>query len=252
MEHHSNIVPWQMLCEQTGAALPRHHDERRRRVVSRRYEGLLNERTKLVAIVHVSNSRWHDQSDPEVIRPGATAAKSRGRRDRRRQAVPTARPTYAISIADFYAFSGHKLFAPTGIGDPVRQGCAARTDAALPGRRRYDQSVTFEKTHYNGPSPTSSRPAPRTSPAASGWASPSTDVNRIGLDRHRRVRAPTSRICRPMPHGIDGLDRRHRQEKVGRAVVLARGCPHEFLRHRHRARPSKASPFAPAITAASR
>jgi len=147
MEHHSNIVPWQLLCEQTGAVL---------RVITINndgelhldvYEELLNERTKLVAIAHVSNALGtvnpvkhiidlaHQRNVPVLV-DGA-------------QAVPHLRVDVRALDCDFYAFSAHKLFGPTGIG--VLYGKAELLERMPPYQGGGDMIslVTFEKTHYN-------------------------------------------------------------------------------------------------------
>ena len=114
MEHHSNIVPWQMLCEQTGARLrviPINHDGE---MVLDEYRRLLSEKTKLVSVTHVSNALGtivpvkemvrlaHERQVPVLV-DGA-------------QAVPHLKVDVQDLGCDFYAFSGHKLFGPTGVG----------------------------------------------------------------------------------------------------------------------------------------
>jgi cysteine desulfurase/selenocysteine lyase len=147
MEHHSNIVPWQMLCEQVGArlrVLPFNHDGE---LLLDEYERLLNERTKFVAVVHVSNAlgtinpikpiieRAHRHGIPVLV-DGA-------------QAVSHLTVDVQELDCDFYAFSGHKLFGPTGIG--VLYGKADLLERMPPYQGGGDMIsvVTFEKTHYN-------------------------------------------------------------------------------------------------------
>ncbi|TKS59474.1 MAG: cysteine sulfinate desulfinase [Nitrospira sp.] len=147
MEHHSNIVPWQMLCEATGAVLrvaPINDDGE---LLLDEFEKLLTPRTKLVAIAHVSNvlgtinpirrivELAHRHNVPVLV-DGA-------------QAVPHLAVDVQAMDCDFYAFSGHKLFGPTGIG--VLYGKAALLEAMPPyqGGGHMIQSVTFEKTTYN-------------------------------------------------------------------------------------------------------
>jgi cysteine desulfurase/selenocysteine lyase len=147
LEHHSNIVPWQMLCGQTGARLrviPINHDGE---VVVEEYERLLSEKTKFVSVAHVSNALGtivpverivrlaHERNVP-VFLDGAQAA-----------------PHLKIDVqelgCDFYAFSGHKAFGPTGVG--VLYGRSELLDAMPPYQGGGDMIslVTFEKTHYN-------------------------------------------------------------------------------------------------------
>jgi cysteine desulfurase / selenocysteine lyase len=147
MEHHSNIVPWQMLCEQTGARLrvvPINHDGE---LVLDEYCRMLNERTKLISITHVSNALGTIVPVKEIVR----LAHERG--------VPVlvdgaqAAPHLKVDVqeldCDFYAFSGHKLFGPTGVG--ILYGRSELLDAMPPYQGGGDMIslVTFEKTHYN-------------------------------------------------------------------------------------------------------
>jgi cysteine desulfurase/selenocysteine lyase len=147
MEHHSNIVPWQMLCEETGAVLrviPINDDGE---LLLDEYARLLSAKTRLVSIVHVSNALGtinpvrrivelaHDVGVPVVV-DGA-------------QAVPHLGVDLQDLGCDFYAFSSHKLFGPTGVG--VVYGKAHLLEAMPPYQGGGDMilSVTFEKTLYN-------------------------------------------------------------------------------------------------------
>jgi cysteine desulfurase/selenocysteine lyase len=147
LEHHSNIVPWQMVCGQVGARLrviPINHDGE---IVMEEYQRLLNERTKFVAVTHVSNALGtvapvkaitalaHERGVP-VLLDGA-------------QAVPHLRVDVRDLNCDFYAFSGHKMFGPTGIG--VLYGRTELLEKMPPYQGGGDMIslVTFEKTHYN-------------------------------------------------------------------------------------------------------
>jgi len=147
MEHHSNIVPWQMLCEQIGARLrviPFNYDGE---LFLDEYERLLNEWTKLVAVVHVSNALGTINPIKQIIemahRRGIPVLVDGA------QAVPHMRVDVQALDCDFYAFSGHKLFGPTGIG--VLYGKADLLEAMPPYQGGGDMisAVTFEKTHYN-------------------------------------------------------------------------------------------------------
>jgi cysteine desulfurase / selenocysteine lyase len=147
IEHHSNIVPWQMLCEQTGARLRVIPITDAGELIMEEYEALLNERTKLVSVVHVSNALGtvnpvrriialaHERGIP-VLLDGAQSV----------QHLP-------IDVqeldCDFYAFSGHKLYGPTGIG--VLYGKESLLDRMPPfmGGGDMIMKVTFEKTTYN-------------------------------------------------------------------------------------------------------
>ncbi len=147
MEHHSNIVPWQMVCQQTGATLHIVPINDWGELEMDAFDALLNERTKLVAVTHVSNSlgtinpvadiiaRAHARNVP-VLLDGA-------------QSIAHLPVDVQALDCDFYAFSGHKLYGPTGIG--VLYGKAALLDAMPPYQGGGDmiRSVSFEVTTYN-------------------------------------------------------------------------------------------------------
>ncbi len=147
MEHHSNIVPWQILCEEKGAKLRVVPINDAGELLLDEYGKLLNQRTKLVSIVHVSNALGtinpvkqivdmaHAQGVP-VLLDGA-------------QAAPHCPVDVSDLDCDFYAFSGHKVYGPTGIG--ILYGKAELLEAMPPyqGGGEMIKSVTFEKTIYN-------------------------------------------------------------------------------------------------------
>ena len=147
LEHHSNIVPWQILCEQTGARLRIIPIDDRGDLLLDEYERLLGPRTRMVAIGHVSNALGTVNPVRRIVRmahdAGALALIDGA------QAVPHMPVDVTALDADFYAFSGHKLFGPTGIG--VLYGKAELLDAMPPYQGGGDmiRTVTFEKTTYN-------------------------------------------------------------------------------------------------------
>jgi cysteine desulfurase / selenocysteine lyase len=147
LEHHSNIVPWQMLCDDKQARLRVVHIDDAGVVPLDQFEKALNERTRLVAISHVSNALGTVNPLAEMIemahRWNALVVVDGA------QAVPHMRVDVQALDADFYAFSGHKLFGPTGIG--VLYGKEALLSAMPPFQGGGDmiRSVTFEKTEYN-------------------------------------------------------------------------------------------------------
>jgi cysteine desulfurase/selenocysteine lyase len=147
MEHHSNIVPWQILCEEKGTRLRVAPINDRGELILEEFAKLLGPRTRLVSVAHVSNAlgtinpvrqiiqiahRWN----VPVLLDGA-------------QAAPHLKVDVRELECDFYAFSGHKLFGPTGIG--VLYGKASLLEAMPPYQGGGDMisSVTFEKTTYN-------------------------------------------------------------------------------------------------------
>jgi cysteine desulfurase/selenocysteine lyase len=147
MEHHSNIVPWQMLCEEKGAKLrvaPMNDDGE---LLLEDFKKLLGPRTKMVAVGHVSNALGTINPLKEMI--AAAHAQGIPVLVDGAQAVPHLKVDVQDLDADFYAFSGHKMYGPTGIG--VLYGKAALLEAMPPYQGGGDMisSVTFEKTIYN-------------------------------------------------------------------------------------------------------
>lgn len=147
LEHHSNIVPWQILCERTGATLRVIPIDDAGDLILEEAERLLSPRTRLVAVSHVSNALGTINPVKEIVRLAHA------------QGVPVlvdgaqAAPHLAIDVqdldADFYAFSGHKMCGPTGIG--VLYGREAWLEKLPPYQGGGDMiaSVTFGKTTYN-------------------------------------------------------------------------------------------------------
>lgn len=146
LEHHSNIVPWQMVCERTGAELVVAPITDRGEVLVEEVEALLDERVKLVALSHVSNALGSIQP-VEAIVELAHAVGAKVLLDGA-QAVPHIPVDVRALGADFYAFSAHKLYGPTGAG--VLYGRRELLDEAEPYQGGGDmiRSVTFEKTTY--------------------------------------------------------------------------------------------------------
>ncbi|MBL7127837.1 MAG: cysteine desulfurase [Ignavibacteria bacterium] len=146
LEHHSNIVPWQLLCERTGAKIKVIPINNKGELIIEEYEKLITDRTRFVSVVHISNSLGtinpvkkivriaHERNIP-VLLDGAQAA-----------------PHIKIDIqdigCDFYAISGHKVFGPTGVG--VLYGKENLLDSMPPYQGGGDmiETVTFEKTTY--------------------------------------------------------------------------------------------------------
>ncbi len=147
MEHHSNIVPWQLIAGQTGAKIKVAPINEAGELLLEEWEKLLSDRTKIVTITHVSNAlgsinpveqiiaRAHERGIP-VLLDGA-------------QAVPHFPVDVQALDVDFYAFSSHKMYGPTGIG--VLYGKEKWLDAMPPyqGGGEMIQTVTFEKTTFN-------------------------------------------------------------------------------------------------------
>ncbi len=147
MEHHSNIVPWQMACERTGAVLRVAPINEQGELIMSDFEALLNERTKIVSVAHVSNVMGTVNPIAEIIR----LAHKYGAKVLIDGAQAIAHiPVNVVELdADFYAFSGHKVYAPNGIG--VLYGKREILDAMPPfmGGGEMIETVRFEKTTYN-------------------------------------------------------------------------------------------------------
>jgi cysteine desulfurase/selenocysteine lyase len=147
MEHHSNIVPWQILCEEKKAILRIAPINERGELLLDEFEKLLGPRTKLVSIVHVSNALGTVNPIAEIVsiahRHGVPVFVDGA------QAVAHLKVDVQAIDCDFYALSGHKMFGPTGIG--VLYGKAALLDKMPPYQGGGDmiRNVTFAKTTYN-------------------------------------------------------------------------------------------------------
>ncbi|HEX4075954.1 MAG TPA: cysteine desulfurase [Candidatus Acidoferrales bacterium] len=147
MEHHSDIVPWQLLCEDRGAKLRVVPINDRGELILDEFDKLLGPKTKLVCVTHVSNALGTINPVREII----AKAHSRGIPVLvdGAQAVPHLKVDVQALDCDFYSFSGHKVYGPTGIG--VLYGKKALLEAMPPYQGGGDMilSVTFEKTTYN-------------------------------------------------------------------------------------------------------
>ncbi|RTY81212.1 cysteine desulfurase [Flavobacterium sp. ZB4P23] len=146
MEHHSNIVPWQMLCEKTGAILRVIPMNLNGELIMSEYDKLLSDKTKIVTVNHISNAlgtvnpikymidKAHE-AGAAILIDGA-------------QAVPHLKPDVQELNCDFYVFSGHKICGPTGVG--ILYGKEAWLNKLPPyqGGGEMIKEVTFEKTTY--------------------------------------------------------------------------------------------------------
>ena len=147
MEHHSNIVPWQMLCEQTGAVLKVAPINLQGELLYDEFEQLLNDKTRLVSVVHMSNALGTINPVKKII--AAAHAKNIPVLLDGAQAIPHMTVDVQDLDCDFYVFSGHKLYGPTGIG--VLYGKKALLEAMPPYQGGGDmiRKVTFAETEYN-------------------------------------------------------------------------------------------------------
>ncbi len=147
MEHHSNIVPWQMICDERKAILkviPIHESGE---LDMAAFQSLLGDRTRMVAIAHVSNSLGTINPVEDVIRMshkhGALVLLDGA------QCVPHMRVDVKALDVDFYAFSGHKIFGPTGVGILYGKEDLLNNMPPYQGGGDMIKKVTFEKTTYN-------------------------------------------------------------------------------------------------------
>ncbi len=248
MEHHSNIVPWQMLCEEKGAKL---------RVIpmNDRGELLLDEYEKLLEPAHPHGGRGHVSNALGTINPvrqiiemahhaGALVLIDGA------QAAPHMKVDVQALDADFYALSGHKIFGPTGIG--VLYGKAELLNAMPPYQGGGDmiRTVTFEKTTYNDLPYKFEAGTPNIA-GGIGLGAALDYVNRHRPRQHRGLRARAAGL-RHRAALADSRPAHHRHgAREGRGALVRHGR-HSSARCRHRARPRRASPCAPAITARSR
>ena len=146
MEHHSNIVPWQMLCEKTGATLRVIPMNEKGELILSAFDELVSERTKIVTVNHISNAlgtinpikymidKAHEVGAAILI-DGA-------------QAVSHLKPDVQDLDCDFYVFSGHKMFGPTGTGILYGKESWLNTLPPYQGGGEMIKEVTFEKTTY--------------------------------------------------------------------------------------------------------
>ena len=146
MEHHSNIVPWQLLCEKTGASLRVIPMNEKGELIQEAYLKLLNSNTKLVAVTHISNALGTINPIQEMVaqahQVGAAFLVDGA------QAVPHLQPDVQALDCDFYAFSGHKMCGPTGTGILYGKEDWLHKLPPYQGGGEMIKTVTFEKTTY--------------------------------------------------------------------------------------------------------
>ena len=147
MEHHSNIVPWQMLCKRTGATLKVAPINERGELVMDEFESLLSERTKLVGVVHMSNALGTINPVEEITRK-AHAVGAKVLVDGAQAAAHLAVDVQAMDC-DFYVTSAHKMYGPTGIGILIGKASILESMPPYQGGGDMILTVTFEKTEYN-------------------------------------------------------------------------------------------------------
>ena len=202
MEHHANIVPWQMLCERTGARLRVAPIDQRGELDIAAFERLLSPRTKLVAITQVSNSLGTILPLPRII----AAAKANGSLVLvdGAQAVAHSRIDVQALGCDFYVFSSHKLYGPTGIGVLWAREAVLADMPPWQGGGDMIRTVSFEKTTYNDLPYRFEAGTPNIS-GAIGLAAAidyldSLDIDKVAAHEQRLLRTATDALL-----SIDGL-----------------------------------------------
>jgi cysteine desulfurase/selenocysteine lyase len=198
LEHHANIVPWQMVCEQTGCTLKVAPINRRGELIFEEFQKLLSPRTRLVGVAHVSNALGTILPIKRIVDAahavGAVVLVDGA------QAVPHTRVDVRALGCDFYAFSGHKLYGPTGIG--VLYGREELLQAMPPWQGGGDMilTVSFEKTTYNELPAKFEAGTPNISGAV-GLAAAMDYVESLGLEaiaahEHRLLELATAQVER--------------------------------------------------------
>ena len=180
MEHHSNIVPWQLLCEQTGAVLKVAAVDDKGELDLASFNALLGERTRLVAITHVSNALGTITPVAELTAK-AHAAGAIVLIDGAQAVAHTKVDVQAIGC-DFYAFSGHKLYAPTGIGALYGRARLLQHMPPWQGGGDMIRTVAFERTTFAPPPQRFEAGTPNIA-GAIGLAAAIDYVSRVGLER---------------------------------------------------------------------
>ncbi len=146
LEHHSNIVPWQFLCEKTGAKLVVIPMNEKGELILSEFDNLLSEKTKIVAVNHISNALGTVNPIEYIIKKAHLAGAAvliDGA-----QATPHLRPDVQALDCDFYVFSGHKVCGPTGVGILYGKEDWLRKLPPYQGGGEMIAEVTFEKTTY--------------------------------------------------------------------------------------------------------
>ena len=147
MEHHSNIVPWQLLCEETGASLRVIPMNEAGELLIDEYEKLLNDRTKMVAVVHISNSLGTVNPVERIIE--LARARNVPVLLDGAQAAPHMRVDVQALDVDFYTLSSHKMYGPTGVGALFGKLELLEEMPPYQGGGDMIRSVSFEETTYN-------------------------------------------------------------------------------------------------------
>jgi len=202
LEHHANIVPWQLLCEETGAILKVIPVDDSGQIDLMEYARLLGERTKLLAITHVSNAL----GTVAPVREMACMARAAGAKVfiDGAQAVSHMPVDVKELGCDFYAFSGHKVFGPTGIGALYAKWEILENLPPYQGGGNMISEVTFERTTYRKP-PDRFEAGTANIAGAAGLASALEYVMGIGMDKIYAYERGLTEYAMEALHEIPGL-----------------------------------------------
>ena len=251
LEHHANIVPWQLICEETGAVIKVVPVDKSGQLIISEYEKLFTNRTKFVSATHVSNALGTVTPIEEIV----AIAHAHGVRTLIDGAQSVAHiPVNVTALdTDFFVFSGHKIFAPTGIG--VVYGKSDVLEAARPyhGGGNMIKDVTFERTIYN-PAPNKFEAGTGSIADAVGLGAALEYLNSIGMaevNRHEHellvyamkemqkinglhlIGTATNKAS-VLSFVLDGVDNEavgQRLNELGIAVRTGHHCAQPILRH---------------------
>jgi cysteine desulfurase/selenocysteine lyase len=200
LEHHSNIVPWQMVCEQTGAELRVVPVDDRGVLIMEEFERLLSARTKVLGVAHVSNAL----GTVNPIREMAAAAKRVGSVVVVDGAQATAHERVNVRelSCDFYALSGHKMYAPTGIGALWGRGELLEAMPPWQGGGEMIKSVSFERTIYNDVPHKFEAGTPNIA-GAIGLGAAIDFIEDLGIDR---IKAHEHRLLEAATSGVESIE----------------------------------------------
>ncbi len=202
LEHHANIVPWQMLCAETGAKLRVAPVDDDGQVLLDEYERLLNSRTKLVSFTQVSNALGTVTPAKQMIemahRYGAKVLLDGA------QSVSHMRADVQNLNCDFFVFSGHKVFGPTGIGALYGKPEVLEDMPAWQGGGNMIEDVTFEKTRYH-PAPSKFEAGTGNIADAVGLGAAIDYVQKLGIDNINRYEHELLKYAMKEMNSIPGL-----------------------------------------------
>ncbi|MGR9043907.1 MAG: SufS family cysteine desulfurase [Gammaproteobacteria bacterium] len=227
MEHHSNIVPWQILCKQIGAVLKVAPINLKGELVYQEFEALLNDKTKLVSVAHMSNALGTINPVKKII--AAAHAKNIPVLLDGAQAIPHMKVDVRELDCDFYAFSGHKLYGPSGIG--VLYGKQALLEAMPPyhGGGEMILKVTFDETEYKSLPYKFEAGTPNIADTV-GLGAAIDYLNEIGMDRIAAYEAELLAYATEQAKQIEGLRIIGEAEHKGAILsfVLDKIHPHDI------------------------